>query len=161
MKTKKQNTEKNHWQFLLNLLEATSNEKLLPCEKAVFIQYCRFLNFNQPVNVLVGKQESEKLFSSVISKLKENNVLPNLKDKELFLNAPLKIHGLSTRLYHSLKSMDCETMNDVLKHNEKDFFKVRGFGKILYNELMDYLLKCNLLYTPVQRSIKTIKKFHT
>lgn len=43
------------------------------------------------------------------------------------------------RLRLSLKSIGCETVADIMQYDRLEFMKMRGFGKVTYSELMDWL----------------------
>lgn len=46
---------------------------------------------------------------------------------------------VSVRLRLSLKSIGCETVADIMQYDRLEFMKMRGFGKVTYSELMDWL----------------------
>ena len=65
-----------------------------------------------------------------------------------FLTAPLSRHNLSTRLYNMLVTMECKTINDVLRYSASELLSHRTVGGKSLAELKRLLAEndcCHLL----------------
>jgi DNA-directed RNA polymerase alpha subunit len=76
------------------------------------------------------------ILRSILQRCRQKELKQNIKTKR-FLNAPLKDHGLPTRIYHVLRQNDCENMADVANRGEYGLKRMRGMGK----ESINYLIK--------------------
>jgi len=87
----------------------------------------------------------------LLSQLLDDNSLYLIgKDAKIhmFLYTPIEHFHLPTRLYHTLKMMECYTMRHVLERGRGNVSRYRGMGKVGI-QILDELLKkyeCDFLF---------------
>jgi hypothetical protein len=67
----------------------------------------------------------------------EQEQLKKLSPK--FLNAPLRKHDISDRLYNVLGYVRCKTLNDIIHYRRGEFLALKGVGKKCLNELEELI----------------------
>lgn len=127
---------------ILEILKKTLGRDLLPCERAIFNQYYSSRK-REPVSIVIGRTKAEQIYRDLLAKLRDGKKLFTT-DQNVFLNAPIHIHGISVRLRYSLRRAGCGTFSDVIQLNEAHFLRVPGFGTGSLKELSAYLRKAGL-----------------
>ncbi|MCW3084043.1 MAG: hypothetical protein JWP12_1409 [Bacteroidetes bacterium] len=149
-----------------SLFEALKNDKhqllvhlLSPIERAAIEQkYYVFEYSLNNIKIQVSSQTCQQLKQislikiSLFTKILDENSLFLIGEDakiQMFLDTPIEHHYFPTRLYHTLKGMDCHTMLDVIKLGRGRVSHGRGMGEIGL-QLIDELLEkygCGFLFS--------------
>lgn len=98
------------------------------------------------------------IYTSAIRKLK--NFLPiykqwlkeqkpgaaDVKTSTGFLNTPIECLPLSSRVYYSLRRINCNALADLINYTSKELLSNRGIGKKTIEEIKTLLEKNNCLH---------------
>lgn len=129
---------------------------LTTLEIAVFNHYYQTLSYTETARALnLEPIECSQILKRVLKKLKaffrlynkiENEINISLFPRQSRLDQPIEIQGFSTKLFHLLKSAECETLRDVLKLSEYELSRIRGMGPVTLKELKEKLAKKGLAH---------------
>ncbi|MFL5763583.1 MAG: hypothetical protein ACJ77K_06530 [Bacteroidia bacterium] len=154
--------EKEHAKSLLDALKNDKHQLLVhllsPLEReAISHGYYAFeyLVNNTPIQISTQscKQLREvsiikiALFSQILNDSSLYLVGADAKI-QLFLDTPIEHFHFPTRLYHTLKTMECYTMRHVLERGRRPVSRYRGMGKVGMQILNELLKKyeCEFLF---------------
>lgn len=91
-------------------------------------------------NILAKEEEFLSLVSSEeIGKIKEG-VSVKLK-KDAILQKRLKPEEFSVRVWNVLRSMEVNTLGDMVNHTQMDYIRQRNFGRVCLVEVIGYAHK--------------------
>ncbi|MCW3085095.1 MAG: hypothetical protein JWP12_2461 [Bacteroidetes bacterium] len=157
--------ETNGKQQADSLFEAMQNDKhqllahlLSPIEREAIRQ--RYTAFEYSLNntkIQISHQTSKQLRQltvikiSLFTKILNESALYLISNDariQMFLDTPIEHHYFPTRLYHTLKGLDCHTMFQVIELGRSRVSHSRNMGKVGMRILDDLLKKyeCDFLF---------------
>jgi hypothetical protein len=137
-------------QLLVHLLSPLEREAIK--QKYSAFEY-QLNNTKIQINVPACKQlrELSIIKIALFSKLLNENSLTLVGADakiQMFLDTPIEHFHFPTRLYHTLRNMDCYTMRQVIEYGRRRASKSRGMGTVGM-QILDDLLKrygCEFLF---------------
>jgi hypothetical protein len=148
----KQNTQEQICSYILEQLEKKTNQTLSKGETDAFRIFWETQNYQITAQQLdLPPKKAINLLHKAFEKLQVRKITPRFKTDADFLSAPIFIHPFSTRLYHVLRFMDCNNLNELLSYTKKELLGKRGFGKKAWEEIERYL-KYSSIYIDTRKS---------